>query len=232
MGIAPARQRSRTHRQVQLIQRKKLQFKHLSSDLANRQMLSIDRVQEVFWFLQIGDKKLDIKMRCDQPSYQSHLDFGSVYIITKKHQDSHHNLQYLRRNPHRQQQKHPQHHRRHQLHHRHYYRWQPHHHRQPDHHHHWHRQKFDVTMSSTVLLTGGSGYVGYTVAKELAKLHFRVVLLDLRPPSGPQPAGITFIQVNNCPIGYFDKWYVIKLFCPQTFLVIKRYWLLVPMATG
>ena len=83
MGIAPARQRSRTHRQVQLIQRKKLQFKHLSSDLANRQMLSIDRVQEVFWFLQIGDKKLDIKMRCDQPSYQSHLDFGSVYIITK-----------------------------------------------------------------------------------------------------------------------------------------------------
>lgn len=22
-------------------------------------------------------------MRCDQPSYQSHLDFGSVYIITK-----------------------------------------------------------------------------------------------------------------------------------------------------
>jgi len=45
-----------------------------------------------------------------------------------------------------------------------------------------------------VLITGGSGYIGHFISKELVKQNYSIVLYDLRPPQEAED-GVSFIQV-------------------------------------
>ncbi len=45
-----------------------------------------------------------------------------------------------------------------------------------------------------VLITGGSGYIGHFISKELIEKNYSVVLYDLRPPQEAE-AGVSYIQV-------------------------------------
>ena len=51
---------------------------------------------------------------------------------------------------------------------------------------------------SSCLILGGSGYVGYNWAKRLTerKRFDRIMLADVRPPSGPMPANCEFVQCD------------------------------------
>ncbi len=45
-----------------------------------------------------------------------------------------------------------------------------------------------------VLITGGSGYIGHFISKEMVKQNYSIVLYDLRPPQEAED-GVSFIQV-------------------------------------
>ena len=51
-------------------------------------------------------------------------------------------------------------------------------------------------MSSTVLVTGGCGYIGHWIAQDLVRQNYKVVLFDIRPSLEPLQDGVTFIQVS------------------------------------
>lgn len=48
-----------------------------------------------------------------------------------------------------------------------------------------------------VLVTGGGGYLGFSLGSSLAKRGTSVILLDLRRPQWPLPSGTEFIQVRD-----------------------------------
>jgi nucleoside-diphosphate-sugar epimerase len=54
--------------------------------------------------------------------------------------------------------------------------------------------------AKSVFVTGGSGYVGQYIAKELVSLGYRVALYDLRLPEELVP-GATYTQVQMLGIG-------------------------------
>lgn len=54
-----------------------------------------------------------------------------------------------------------------------------------------------------VLVTGGGGYLGFSLGSSLAKRGTSVILLDLRRPQWPLPSGTEFIQVQR-----WGSWWV------------------------
>jgi hypothetical protein len=48
-----------------------------------------------------------------------------------------------------------------------------------------------------VLVTGGGGYLGFSLGSSLAKRGTSVILLDLRRPQWPLPSGTEFVQVQR-----------------------------------
>jgi hypothetical protein len=55
-----------------------------------------------------------------------------------------------------------------------------------------------------VLITGGSGYIGHFISRELIKQNYSVVLYDLRPPQEAE-AGVSFIQVLKSNLYMVDS---------------------------
>lgn len=63
-----------------------------------------------------------------------------------------------------------------------------------------HKSNVSSMVKTKVLVTGGSGYVGFAIAKKLSKLGYSVIIFDKRQPPEKDHEEIHFVSGSICDL--------------------------------